>query len=113
MENTFGILTSRWRIYHTKLALEPDSLIPVVLATCVLHNFVQSMSTPAEIKMICQEAEEQGNQFVPLARIANRWEGAAAETRTKFCSLATLCFGIFQFHKMVFFGPPFLFGLFT
>ena len=84
VENTFGILTSRWRIYHTKIALEPNSLIPVVLATCVLHNFVQSMSTPAEITMICQEAEEQGNQFVPLARIANRWEGAAAETRTKF-----------------------------
>ena len=33
--------------------------------------------------MSTQEAEEQGNQFVPLVRIANRWEGAAAETRTQ------------------------------
>ena len=35
VENTFGILTNRWRIYCTKLALEPDSLIPVVSASCV------------------------------------------------------------------------------
>ena len=42
--------------------------------------------------MICQEAEEQSNQFVPLARIANRWEGAAAETgeTENFCAAGSV-----------------------
>ena len=33
VENTFGILASRWRIYHTTIALQPANLLPVVLAT--------------------------------------------------------------------------------
>ena len=46
VENAFGILAARWRIFHTKIALGPEATIKLVKATCVLHNMLQSQSTP-------------------------------------------------------------------
>lgn len=40
VENGFGILASRFRIYHTPINLEPQNIVKVVMATCVLHNFL-------------------------------------------------------------------------
>lgn len=40
VENAFGILASRFRIYHTQINLEPNNIEKVVMASCVLHNFL-------------------------------------------------------------------------
>ncbi|KAH8009114.1 hypothetical protein HPB51_010312 [Rhipicephalus microplus] len=42
VENAFGILVSRWRIYEMQINLEPPNVEAVVKATCVLHNFLSS-----------------------------------------------------------------------
>ncbi|KAL3253145.1 hypothetical protein MRX96_054657 [Rhipicephalus microplus] len=42
VENAFGILVSRWRIYERQINLEPENVEAVVKATCVLHNFFSS-----------------------------------------------------------------------
>lgn len=39
-ENAFGILSSRFRIYHTPIWLKSENIKKVVMATCVLHNFL-------------------------------------------------------------------------
>lgn len=39
-ENSFGILASRFRIFHTRLAMNPENINSVILAACVLHNFL-------------------------------------------------------------------------
>ena len=39
-ENAFGLLASRWRVFHTKIATELDLTIPTVKAACVLHNML-------------------------------------------------------------------------
>ena len=41
VENAFGILSQCWRIFHREINLQADYLTDVVLATCVLHNFLQ------------------------------------------------------------------------
>ena len=39
VENSFGILASRFRIYYTQINLEPENIVKVVRATCILYNF--------------------------------------------------------------------------
>lgn len=41
VENTFGILTSRFRILANKLTLSPDKASKIVLACCYLHNYLK------------------------------------------------------------------------
>lgn len=52
VENAFGILATRFRIFHTQINLEPENIESVVMASCVLHNFlmksVQSYYSPPE-----------------------------------------------------------------
>lgn len=51
VENTFGILTSRFRIFNTAINLNVETIESVVLACCVLHNFLRKKSvtyTPLE-----------------------------------------------------------------
>lgn len=40
VENAFGILTARWRIYHRVIDLKPENIDYVIKETCVLHNFL-------------------------------------------------------------------------
>lgn len=57
VENAFGILAARWRVYHTKLAVRPQWVNSIVKATCVLHNFLQGQTTPAQVTTLLQESE--------------------------------------------------------
>ena len=54
VENTFGILASRFRIFHTSINLKMNNVDIVVLACCALHNFLRTRSpqnyTPPESK---------------------------------------------------------------
>ena len=40
VENAFGIMASRFRIFHTQINLGPEKIHSVVMASCVLHNFL-------------------------------------------------------------------------
>lgn len=41
VENVFGIVCNRFRVLRTCLALEPPKAESIVLACCVLHNFLR------------------------------------------------------------------------
>jgi len=41
VENTFGILTQKFRIYNRRIQAKPENLDNIILATCVLHNFIK------------------------------------------------------------------------
>lgn len=42
IENVFGILTARFRIFHTAINLELEHIDKIVKATCALHNYLMS-----------------------------------------------------------------------
>lgn len=80
VENGFGILCSRFRIFHTIINLQPENIEPIVMACCALHNFliksVPSFYSPPE----CFDKENtddgtinlgyttDNSQMVPLLR---------------------------------------------
>lgn len=43
IENVFGILVARFRIFHTEINLSVDRIEIIVLACCVLHNYLRKM----------------------------------------------------------------------
>lgn len=49
MENAFGILANRWRVFRAPINLAPQKVEMVVLASCVLHNYLRSTSTTRQI----------------------------------------------------------------
>lgn len=61
VENAFGILAVRWRVFYTKIDVRPKWATLMVKATCVLHNFLQSQSTPRQINTLVQDAASLGN----------------------------------------------------
>lgn len=44
VENAFGILVRRFRLFERKIALSQEHLILVILATCSLHNYLKKDS---------------------------------------------------------------------
>lgn len=44
VENAFGILTSKFRIFTTEIGIAPEKVDKIVRASCVLHNFLITKS---------------------------------------------------------------------
>lgn len=90
VECAFGILTARWRVMLRDINLHPDHVDSLVVAACILHNYLLS---PRDSVRMPGEAEESGGHF-PQARNfgGHRAAAAAYENRnaftTYFCSPA-------------------------
>nr|XP_042912249.1 uncharacterized protein LOC122272519 [Parasteatoda tepidariorum] len=41
VENAFGILATRFRVFQTKIQAQPIKVVKIVLAACALHNFLR------------------------------------------------------------------------
>ncbi|XP_068122176.1 uncharacterized protein [Hyperolius riggenbachi] len=65
VECAFGIMTNKWRVFHTAMHLKPANAVAVIKAACILHNYVITLEgTPAE------EAA-----FLPLPQITRTTTG--------------------------------------
>ena len=42
VENVFGILSSRFGVFQKPIPLEPEKVEKIVMAACVLHNFLRN-----------------------------------------------------------------------
>ena len=47
VENVFGIMASRFRVFQRCIELNPDFVGDIVMATCVLHNYLRN-TTPSQ-----------------------------------------------------------------
>ncbi|XP_067122114.1 uncharacterized protein [Centruroides vittatus] len=48
IESAFGILASRWHIFHQSIKAFPDAVTKMVLCTVILHNFIMKHNSVPE-----------------------------------------------------------------
>ncbi|KAJ4920286.1 hypothetical protein JOQ06_025989 [Pogonophryne albipinna] len=84
VENAFGILASRWRIFHRRINLHPENVNKLVVAACILHNFLLA---PSENQRLLYEEEEQGRHMAPVRNMGgNRASREVCNVREAFCT---------------------------
>ncbi|KAK5648164.1 hypothetical protein RI129_003056 [Pyrocoelia pectoralis] len=82
VENAFGILASRFRIFCTEINMKLQNIERVTLACCTLHNFLRSKCGETYISLNIKKfhydgvAQNHSNEveptFIPLQRGHNR-----------------------------------------
>ena len=61
-ENTFGILSNRFRVLSSRMYLQPNNATKITLACCVLHNILRTHSKNSYSPSgFADEVEENGN----------------------------------------------------
>ena len=62
VENAFGILAQRWRLYDRRMALLDHNCVTVVKASCVLHNFLTKPSV--DIHQLARRLNPNGDPYL-------------------------------------------------
>ncbi|XP_058811060.1 uncharacterized protein LOC131675953 [Topomyia yanbarensis] len=82
VENAFGILAQKWRIFFRPIPTKVETVILIVHTACVLHNFLRLNQCP-DIPEIPIQSNE-GSPFYNLATDSRRATNLSFETREKF-----------------------------
>ncbi|CAI6358824.1 unnamed protein product [Macrosiphum euphorbiae] len=92
IENAFGILASRFRIFRKPIIASEKTIINITKATIVLHNFIKKLETDTDISMYnqtisCSASNMQTDELqglVPINRAgSNHYSSNAKEIRDK------------------------------
>ncbi|KYN18123.1 hypothetical protein ALC57_09573 [Trachymyrmex cornetzi] len=71
IENTFGILVSRWRIFRKSICMNPNMVDKIVMATICLHNFLKTINDtrPEDNELYCPpsfiDVEQADGNIIP------------------------------------------------
>ena len=84
MENAFGILANRWRLYNHHINLNPDNVTRVIKATVVLHNILTLPNDTVHTDVVDNRAEIHDHTSQDLARQGNRPATAASDIKNYF-----------------------------
>lgn len=83
-ERAFGILAARWRVLYTHISMKPENANAVIMAVCILHNFLLN---PSDSQRWWDEAEERGAHLLDATRLGgNRGGREAFDVREKLSS---------------------------
>lgn len=73
IENAFGILAARWRIFRKPIAVNPCTVDSIIISTICLHNFLKSVNDkqPASKRLYCPpnfvDCEDENGNLTPGA----------------------------------------------
>lgn len=67
VENAFGILVSRFRIFEASISLSPEKVDNIVLATCSLHNWLRKTSEAYITQRFVDYEDIQLGEVIPGA----------------------------------------------
>lgn len=81
VEQTFGILSQKWRVFLRPMATKVETTVLVVKTACVLHNFLRIKQDDIQLN---EEEENDHIQLLPLPHDPRRATNKAFETREKF-----------------------------
>lgn len=82
VENAFGILSSRWRVYRRPFECKLQLVDKVIKATCILHNYLMSLPSST----IYQQEDNNENNFRPLGMDRLRATREAFNVCNIFCN---------------------------
>lgn len=86
-EDSFGILSKRFRVYQRRLEMRPEYAVKIVLATCCLHNFLKSDCLNILAEVIQTEeptANPKKSALQNLRNVGGAFAGNAYLIREKF-----------------------------
>lgn len=91
VENTFGILAQKWRLYNRPLEINVEFCKVVVMATCVLHNFLRMKNSDTTF-FNCLKEEPEGQlggggafyRFSPSFKSSSRYSMIVRERFVDF-----------------------------
>jgi len=92
VENAFGILSQRFRIFSHAIELDPHKVKIVTMAACCLHNFLLRNSTSAQCYAYDifgndNNEAQMCNSFKPVRnQSSNHSSRSASEIRDHFCA---------------------------
>ncbi|KAK7910508.1 hypothetical protein WMY93_015192 [Mugilogobius chulae] len=82
VECAFGILATRWRLLYRKINLLPENVDSLVIAACILHNFLLN---PTDNVRLLEEAEQHGRRLRRIGpQRGQRTSAEAMSVRDKF-----------------------------
>jgi len=86
VENAFGLLCSRFRVFSKAIALAPDKVQTVVMATCCIHNFLLRNPTSTENYLPKNSEESCSCDLQPIqSNRVNRANNMATAVRDDLC----------------------------
>ncbi|CAG5016035.1 unnamed protein product [Parnassius apollo] len=80
VENAFGILAKKFRLYNRRIQLHPDNADKVVMTTCILHNYIKS----GGVQHLNNEENTSSHSLSNLPRQGGNYQAAAFNVRENF-----------------------------
>lgn len=88
VENAFGILTQKWRIFFRPIEANVETATDIVKAACCLHNYVIQY-TEMDNELLEQTADQPDLPLIPQRPTNRRANNAAFEVRDQFVEYFT------------------------
>ena len=89
VENAFGILSSRFRVFGKAIPLSPEKVQDIVMAACCLHNFLLRDSSSSAHYMPDDDPDPSSDLQSVGKQAGNRASSGALLVRDAFCSYFT------------------------